>query len=298
MKTPDFRNFQERRKFVLYLFVTGILVIFICQCFRKENREFFARWMEVSSRNRESGLLDDLSQKGVLPGIDEKLFDLILDNSPIFSAEVPAEAQFIQVLNDSSVQTIREHCIGRVLFAQYSKQRQTYRGKVIRLKGVLKRVNRWPMPEDKFAVDALYECWIMPSDCQSEPIIVYCLQLPEGADIAFGEDMEAAVAVDAVFYKRYNYESLQGIRCAPMFFAKVPEYVQPVVQEDADSRVKVPFSLVLLASLLFGGCCWILIERRTKIPEPKEPLPQVFEMPSFPPEEESEKETEEETERF
>ncbi len=99
-----------------------------------------------------------------------------------------------------------EHLNWGVIFAAPS----SYRGKVIPMKGSLRRLRKLPAPYQLVhrGIPFVYEGWVFTATYGSNPLCVLFIRLPEG--VAIGEKIEHEVTFNGYFFKRYKYYSSKG----------------------------------------------------------------------------------------
>lgn len=244
---------------------------------------------------------EDISrQDRLLPGLTPEMLDVVKDNSPIFPKEKRLAMKIWNQLNGMSVEEIEKASLGKVLFAQYFKQPETYRGSVIRIRGTVRRVVRQEMPRSLikspenpqcaeepdfgYEFDHYFELWIQPDDNAAEPVLMNALEVPE--ELPIDQDIYVPVVIDGVFFKLYLYEGQDTLYSEPMFYAKSALWYRDLekmrasaeTQEKARKPLRVPFVFILGGAILLAGVILRVIEKRTQV-EPGEPLPEKFELP-------------------
>ncbi len=252
---------QQQRQFLLRLFAVGIVILIAIECFRPENRQLLQNLINAAQERAESSAnLGEVADAKPIPEFDEAVMKNVEDNVLIRSEEAPAFRMLMSILQKNSLEELKGYSLGRVLFPQYTKQPEIYRGKLMTLKGVARRVIEEKVFDKSYGFDKIYQVWVAPEDCPSEPIVVYCLELPEGFPV--GEDVSERVQFTAFFFKMWPYASQMGVRTTGLFYAKVPEWMRHSVP--AREGVKVPFSLVVLGALALAVLILLLINSRVK----------------------------------
>ena len=254
---------QQQRQFLLRLFAVGIVVLIAIECFRPSNRQLLQNLISAAQEKAESSAnLGEVANAKPIPDFDEAVMKNVEDNVLIRSEEAPAFRMLMSILQKDSLDELKSYSIGRVLFPQYTKQPEIYRGKLMTLKGVARRVVEEKVFDKSYGFDKIYQVWVAPEDCPSEPIVVYCLELPEGFPV--GEDVSERVQFTAFFFKMWPYASQMGVRTTGLFYAKVPEWTRHSVPASEREGIKVPFSLVVLGALALAVLILLIINSRVK----------------------------------
>jgi hypothetical protein len=113
-----------------------------------------------------------------------------------------------------------------VSFRELFGQPRSFRGRLVRMKGTLRRAERLPAPPNDYGVDHFWQCWMEPAGGPASPVVIQCLTLPEGmpAGLAIGEPVE----VTGYFFKNFAYNAADAIRVAPVIMTAEPTW-EPVV---------------------------------------------------------------------
>jgi hypothetical protein len=113
-----------------------------------------------------------------------------------------------------------------VTFRELFGQPRSFRGRPVRMKGTLHRVERLTAPRNDYGVDHYWQCWMEPAGGPPSPVVIQCLKLPEGmpAGMAIDEPVEVA----GYFFKNFAYNAADAIRVAPVIMTVEPAW-RPVV---------------------------------------------------------------------
>jgi len=113
-----------------------------------------------------------------------------------------------------------------VSFRELFGQPRSFRGRLVRMKGTLRRAERLPAPANDYGVDRYWQCWMEPAGGPASPVVIQCLTLPDGmpTGLAIGEPVE----VTGYFFKNFAYNAADAIRVAPVIMTAEPAW-QPVV---------------------------------------------------------------------
>lgn len=267
-----FQTRRERRQFILWIFFLGMVALLIGESFRPANRELLRLFLQ-SPTPEENSQLADVTDMEPLPGMDESVLSVVEDRTPLFHKEAPAVKMLVELLQNTSAETLQKACLGRVLFAQYTQQPNVYRGKLIHLRGVAVAAGEEKVFDQELGLEKWYPVWILPEDCPNEPMVVYCLELPE--NFSTGDDIRQKVSFNAFFLKMWPYASHSGVRSTPLFYAQKPEWSNiPSDTLIQNAWPKIPFWLVFLASLTLAILLLMVINHRVKQHQVREELPE------------------------
>ncbi len=105
-----------------------------------------------------------------------------------------------------------------VTYSHLFQEPWKYRGKVVSIKGRLKRLRKEEAPVEarRQGVDFFYEGWIFPETKYSTPLCVAFAKLPDGVKI--GENIDHEVRFEGYFFKRYLYLASDGKPMKTLFF--------------------------------------------------------------------------------
>lgn len=275
MKTP-FQTRRERRQFVLWIFFIGVVILLIGESFRPANRELFRLFLESATSENTSRLADE-TEKEPLAGMDESVLAVVEDRTPLFHKEAPAVKMLVELLQETPAEKLQKACLGRVLFAQYTQQPDVYRGKLILLRGVAVSAGEEKVFDKDLGLEKWYPVWMLPEDCPNEPIVVYCLELPE--NFPTGEDIRQKVSFNAFFLKMWPYASHIGVRSTALFYAQKPQWTN--IPSDTFTKKgwpQIPFWMIFLASLALAVLLLMVINHRVQQEQVREELPEKLDL--------------------
>lgn len=204
-------------------------------------------------------LLDRLELKGVE------------DNTPWRSSEREIWFRLLGQLQQRTPQELQQGSIGQVGYAQLYKQSESYRGKLVTIRGAARDVYWVEAPSNAYGIKRYWVYWLRPAGGPNSPILVYALHKPKGfpsVDIADSgrskmpsiEDVEFT----GFFFKRYAYEAQGGIYTAPMLLALEPVWIKSAFSGPASLPSPVTFLAVAsgLALLAAGLALWVYYQYR------------------------------------
>lgn len=154
-----------------------------------------------------------------------------------------------------------------VSFSELFGQPVSFRGRLVRIRGTLKRLERIKAPKNDYDVSHYYEGWLEPADGVSAPIVLHFLQVPEGMPL--GLKINEPVDVVGYFFKRYAYNARDRPRVAPLVMALQPSWTpQPELQPGGTSLGTL--ALATMAAIVGGTAVAIWLANRRPPTRPLE----------------------------
>lgn len=108
-----------------------------------------------------------------------------------------------------------------VSFTELFGQPLSFRGRPVKFKGTLRRLERLKAPANDYDIREYWQGWLEPASGPASPIVVQFLQVPPLMPL--GLKINEPVEVAGYFFKRYAYKAADTIRRAPLVMA-----IQPV----------------------------------------------------------------------
>ena len=105
-------------------------------------------------------------------------------------------------------------------FTELFGQPRSFRGKPIRLRGTLRRLQRVEAASNTAGIDGYWQGWLDPEGGPPSPIVIYFLSLPES--IQPGPQLVEPVEIVGYFFKRWAYQATDAIRTAPLVMSLEP----------------------------------------------------------------------------
>lgn len=105
-------------------------------------------------------------------------------------------------------------------FTEIFGQPKSFRGRSVRMRGTLHRLEKLRAPENNYSIDEYWQGWLEPAGGPATPVIVHLLELPEG--MAAGMEIHEPVAISGCFFKNMAYRAADGVRVAPLLLARSP----------------------------------------------------------------------------
>jgi len=202
---------------------------------------------------------------------------LVKDNTYFRPAESAAWFGLFARLQNRNARQLREEGLGEVTYVQLLEQPEVYRGRVVTVRGTLRREEVERPAKNSLGIETYHRLVIQPRGGGHWPFVVYCLELP--SSFPRGDDLQAPIAVTGFFFKNWSYAWQDGLGIAPVVLASNVDW-QPAVAAPirrAPSGQKLTAAIV--AACLFAALTVSLVLRNTR--RPRRPSPST-ESISFP----------------
>ncbi len=205
-------------------------------------------------------------EKGYFPGVDPAMLDSVRDDTVSSQGERACSMSLLNILNKADQKELRQASVGKVTYAQLFHQSTYYRGRLVTIAGVVHRVNPIELPENKYNIREYYQIWIATNDNPTAPVVVYCLHLPE--DFPTGMKVSEEAAVTGFYFKRWAYESEDGLRTAPTILAKTLQWKKrpAIAQEPAVNAGNISLVVVIAAILALLAAWYVYLRTRPTHP--------------------------------
>lgn len=190
-----------------------------------------------------------------LEGID---WSIVRDNSYFRPEESGAWFEVLGHLRNVATREFALRSIGEVTYAQLADQSEIYRGKVVTVRGTVRRTEIIDAPTNEIGLQRYTRLVVQPEGERNWPVIVYCLELP--ADFPFVEDSAPEVTVSGVFFKTWSYSWEGGMGLAPVILAKEPRWMSgpatPPAEPTADGNPLLVFVVAGAAAAVIVALVW------------------------------------------
>ncbi|MEZ6120778.1 MAG: hypothetical protein R3C28_29960 [Pirellulaceae bacterium] len=193
----------------------------------------------------------------VPPLIDTARLTDIQDDTVFQAREAEPWFYVLDRLKRTSETDVQANSVGRIGFAQLFQQTSELRGQVVELQGSLRRIVEKQATQNQMSIDRYWQCWIKPEGATNSPVVVYCLDLPDGLTPAV--EMQVPVTCFGVCYKRWPYQAQTEMILAPVLLAKTIQTQQdPSVEgRELPSRATVLGLLVAGATIALVVVVWV-----------------------------------------
>jgi hypothetical protein len=189
---------------------------------------------------------------GYFPGVNPKSLDNIRDDAPSTHAEQACSLELLNILNRTDSATLDKASIGPVTYAQLFRQPNQYRGRLVTVSGIVRRANPIDLFPNEYGLKMYYQVWLWPSDNPSSPIVIYCLNLPNG--FPTGMELAEEAEVTGFFFKRWAYQAEDALRTAPTLLAKNVDWQKRMVMTAEEPTevwaIPVVVSVTILIAML------------------------------------------------
>ena len=184
---------------------------------------------------------------------DDDPLSRVQDNTYFRPSEDEAWFGLFARLQSTSVEQLKGESLGDLAYAQLLKQPDAYRGKVVTIRGTLRREEVVVAPENELGITNYHRLIIQPAGGGHWSMVVYCLQLP--AELPRGENLLTPIVVHGFFFKNWSYAWRDGMGIAPVVLANGVEW-QPTATTAARQRIS---STSLTQAFLVAGCVAALV---------------------------------------
>jgi hypothetical protein len=206
------------------------------------------------------------------PGVEPSQLRPIRDDRPSLPAERTCSLRLLKILKQADLAELRRASMGPITYAQLYNQPENYRGRLVTLAGVVRRVEPVELPTNDYGISSYHQVWLFPNDNPSSPEVVYCLDLPKG--FPTGTELAVDAGVTAFFFKRWAYSTPDADRIAPLLLAKTLHWwKEPVVTPEPAARPQWLPLVVIFAALAAMYAAWYasLRPRPSRVPLPERP---------------------------
>jgi hypothetical protein len=155
---------------------------------------------------------------GVILGASPEALSKVRDATFFGARDHDAWMETFRALQDSDGQAaLSPRDVG---FTEIFTQPVSFRGRPVRMRGTLRRLEKVPARANDHGIDHFWQGWLEPAGGPASPIVVHFLRLPAG----MGDGMELAepVVVTGFFLKNMAYRASDGVRVAPLVMALEP----------------------------------------------------------------------------
>lgn len=178
----------------------------------------------------------------------------VKDDTFFRDADMDAWLQTWLTLREAGMAGLARAAAPRVSFAELFGQPRSYRGRLVRFKGTLHRIEQLRAPDNNYGIDTYWQGWLEHARGPAAPIVLQFLELPAGMPV--GMKVHEAVDVTGYFFKRYAYNAADTIRVAPLVMALEPKWMPISAQGMRPSSLPV-WALVTMgaavAAMLAAG---------------------------------------------
>jgi hypothetical protein len=147
----------------------------------------------------------------------------VRDDTFFREADMDAWLQTWRTLRDLGPQALAKAAVPQVSFAELFGQPRSFRGRLVRFKGTLHRVEELRAPENHYGIESYWQGWLEPASGPAAPVVLQFLERPAGMPV--GMKVHEAVGVTGFFFKRYAYAAADTVRVAPLVMTIQPRWM-------------------------------------------------------------------------
>jgi hypothetical protein len=287
---PDYRSRRQQLRLLLLIVGLGLVVILMNEARKPANW----RWLtgQDQQRNAAAPPRTDIDNRlvpkrgdevpgtfispgpkaperkseqgeGYFPGVQPDYLASVKDDTVFRRDEYDAWFNLLGVLQDTKEASLEKASEGRVGYAQLFRQSKEFRGRLVTVRGTARRVVPLDAPKNGQGIEQYFQVWLQPDDNPSSPLVVYCLDLPEG--FPRGTETSEEARITGFFFKRLAYMARDDARTAPTLLAKTLDWIRSP-ELPAEERLGVsqlPF-IIGIAALLSGvAILYVYLRTRT-----------------------------------
>ena len=152
--------------------------------------------------------------------IPAELLARVRDDTVFREADSDAWFALWQALRDRDPAELERAAGPAIGFTELFGQPRSFRGKPIRLRGTLRRLQRVEAAANNAGIAGYWQGWLDPEGGPPSPIVIYFLSLPKS--IQPGTRLVEPVEVVGYFFKRWAYQATDAIRTAPLVMSLEP----------------------------------------------------------------------------
>ncbi|MCO6045556.1 hypothetical protein NG895_16715 [Aeoliella sp. ICT_H6.2] len=164
--------------------------------------------------------VDQPERPAYLAAIDREKLESIVDNAPFADEEQDAWFHVIEVARNATADELSAASVGEAVFVQLVNQPQVYRGRVVSLRGNVRRIESIQPAENDLGIDQLYLVYIQPGRDVLRPFAIYCQELPAGWSTGEEFPGDGRIECNALFFKNKVYDHARGVDLMPVFVAR------------------------------------------------------------------------------
>jgi len=191
----------------------------------------------------------------------------VRDDTFFREADMDAWLQTWRTLHDLGTRGLAKAAAPQVSFAELFGQPRSFRGRLVRFKGTLHRIEKLRAPANHYGIESYWQGWLEPASGPAAPIVLQFLECPAGMPV--GMKMHEAVSVTGFFFKRYAYAAADTVRVAPLVMTLEPRWM-PLAPQGATSSWLPTW---VIATMLVGagialGSGWLAARGAGRRPPP------------------------------
>jgi len=183
----------------------------------------------------------------------------VRDDTLFRADEEEAWFQLWATLRSTDNRELARSAAREVGFTELHGQPRSFRGKLVRLRGTLHRLEHVTAPPNQYDVRDYWQGWLEPEGGPASPIVVYFLRLPEA--MPRGLKIDEPVGVVGYFFKRWAYAATDAVRTAPVVLAIEPSW-KPRPAPPRSSGLVGTLALVTMSGVVLLTMLWLWLSAR------------------------------------
>lgn len=192
-------------------------------------------------------------------GINGAELEPIRDDTVFRSAESDTWFRWCEIVRDSDALKSSDD-VQSVTFLQLFRQPDEYRGRAVRVSGIVRRAHQVPARSNEKGIEGYHRCWLFPANGANNPIVVYSLRMPDG--FPTGMELHEEASFTGVFFKRWAYQAQGGIMTAPLVLSADADW-SPVVPPPPIRTPALPWIVTAIggAALIGAAVAWMAYQQ-------------------------------------
>ena len=175
-----------------------------------------------------------------------------IDDHTVFrNSDNLAWFRMLETLRTAAADRLQASVVVTPNILELSKQQDTFRGKLISMRGEVRKAYRVQAPTNQLDIQQYYVLVIRPNGGGTTPLIVYCLQPPKGFPTLPDKDIDRSTAdmndvvqVTGYFFKSWAHIGTQGqMHSSPLMLANSFQWL-PHAQMPPTTSANVVMSLM------------------------------------------------------
>ncbi len=202
---------------------------------------------------------------------------LVQDNTYFRPAESAAWFGLFERLQEMNSAQLGEATLGEMTYVQLLKQPQVYRGKVVTIRGILRRDEVERPAENALGIEAYHRLVIQPQGGGHWPFVVYCLELP--SNFPRGDNLQTPIAVTGYFFKNWSYAWQDGLGVAPVVLARQVDWQPTPAPPTRRAPSGQNLTTAITVACVFAALTVYLVLRNTRRPQRSSPTTESISFP-------------------
>jgi len=205
--------------------------------------------------------------------LDQIGISRINDHTVFRNSDNLAWFRMLETLRTAAADRLQASVVVTPNILELSKQQDTFRGKLISMRGEVRKAYRVQAPTNQLEIQQYYVLVIRPSGGGTTPLIVYCLQPPTGFPALPDKDIDRRTAdindvvqVTGYFFKSWAHIGTQGqMHSSPLMLANSFQWLphaQMPQTTSAKSASQLPvwalFVIPLILAILFTAGVYLM----------------------------------------